>query len=60
MRFMDRLNPPLTTVRIPQYDMGFAAARLLLDRLAGRTTATQHVVMPVSLVVRESTAAPRS
>jgi LacI family transcriptional regulator len=59
MLFMDKLNPPLTTVRIPQTAMGTEAARILLDRLLGRTTATQHAILPVSLVVRESTAAPR-
>ncbi|MEN3267613.1 LacI family DNA-binding transcriptional regulator [Pseudonocardia sp.] len=60
MRFMDKLNPPLTTVRIPQVDMGTEAARILLDRLLARTTATQHAVLPVTLITRESTAAPRA
>ena len=60
MRFVDRLNPPLTTVRIPKHEMGWEAARILLDRILGKTTATQHAVMPVRLVVRGSTAPPRS
>jgi LacI family transcriptional regulator len=60
MLFMDKLNPPLTTVRIPQVQMGIEAGRILLDRLLGRTNATQHLVLPVQLVVRESTAAPRA
>ena len=59
MLFMDKLDPPLTTVRIPKTAMGTEAARILLDRLLERTTATQHAILPVSLVVRESTAAPR-
>ena len=56
MPFIDRLNPPLTTVRIPHYDLGAHAAELLLDRL-------QHAEMPLkvlqlvpTLVVRGSTA----
>jgi LacI family transcriptional regulator len=59
MLFMDKLTPPLTTVRIPQTAMGTEAARILLDRLLDRTTATQHATLPISLVIRESTAAPR-
>src|SRR3954447_5106717 len=30
----DRFVPPLTTVRLPHYDLGVAAADLLLERLA--------------------------
>lgn len=56
--FMDRLNPPLTTVRFSHTQMGVDAARILLDKLLGRSGAIHHSVLPVSLVVRESTAAP--
>jgi LacI family transcriptional regulator len=59
MLFMDKLAPPLTTVRIPQTAMGTEAARILLDRLLDRTKATQHATLPISLVIRESTGAPR-
>jgi LacI family transcriptional regulator len=57
--FMDKLSTPLTTVRIPHFAMGTEAARLLLDRLLGKTTATSHAVLPVELIVRASTAAPK-
>jgi len=40
--------------------MGIEAGRILLDRLLGRTNATQHLVLPVQLVVRKSTAAPHA
>ena len=33
MPFVDRLTPPLTTVRIQHYEMGAEAARLMLQRL---------------------------
>jgi LacI family transcriptional regulator len=56
--FMDKLAPPLTTVRIPHTQMGVEAARILLDQMLGRTDAIQHAVLPIRLVVRESTAAP--
>lgn len=58
IRFMDKLSSPLTTVRVPQMEMGVEAARFLVDLITGQTTATRHAVMPVSLVVRASTAPP--
>ena len=59
MPFISRLQPPLTSVRVPQYELGVEAARLLLDRLSGRTTTPRVVLLPVRLVVRGSTAPPR-
>lgn len=61
MPMLDRLQPPLTTVRILQYEAGFQAARIILD-LAESKGATDpvHAVLPVELVVRGSTAAPRA
>jgi LacI family transcriptional regulator len=58
MPFMNRLQPPLTSVRVPQYELGVEAARLLLDRLSGRTMTPRVVLLPVRLVVRGSTAPP--
>jgi DNA-binding LacI/PurR family transcriptional regulator len=45
-------SPPLTTIRQPGYEKGFAAARLALDLLRGRTC--RDVSFPVELVVRAS------
>jgi DNA-binding LacI/PurR family transcriptional regulator len=47
-------NPPLTTVSQSAVEKGRAAARIILDRGPPRS-----VVLPVKLVVRGSTAAPR-
>jgi LacI family transcriptional regulator len=55
--FADRLSPALTTVRVEHYQCGSAAAGILLDDLQappGQQT-PRHIVLPVSLVVREST-----
>lgn len=52
-------NPPLTTVRQPLGEMGREAMAMLLDLLAGRER-EQHLRMRTELVVRASTAAPRS
>ncbi len=48
-------DPPLTTVRIPARDLGAAAGRALIDRLAGRP-ATSRTLLATELVVRASTA----
>lgn len=55
MPFVDQLSPPLTTVRLPQYDVGVQAAELLLDRLTDPKNTAKSVVLPVSLVIRGST-----
>ncbi len=55
---MDRVSPALTTVHVPQLDMGREAARLLLAQIGG-DRAVQHVVLPVELMVRDSTTRAR-
>ncbi len=58
MPFVGRLQPPLTSVRVPQHEVGMEAARLLLDQLSGRIATPRSVLLPVTLVVRGSTAPP--
>jgi LacI family transcriptional regulator len=58
MLFVDRIDPPLTTVRISQYDLGHRAAELLLARLADPDRRPETVLVSAELVVRGSTAAP--
>lgn len=60
MPFLDKLRPPLTTVAIPHQQIGAEAARLLLDALADPERGARSVLLPVSLVVRGSTAPPRA
>jgi LacI family transcriptional regulator len=66
---MDRVTPALTTVRVPQYEMGRIAARLLVEQLVASddpaavdgdkaAAPVRHVVLPVELVVRASTGRP--
>lgn len=50
--FAPALNPPLTTVRQPAFDMGVAAATLLV-RPEGRAPG-EHITFEPRLVVRES------
>jgi LacI family transcriptional regulator len=62
MPFSDHFNPPLTTIRIPHYRMGVAAAGLLLAEFDDRSgeNGRSDVVLEPSLVVRGSTAPPRA
>lgn len=59
MPFVDKVRPGLTTVTLPQYEIGATAARLLLERIREPHAAPRHVVLPVSLRVRGSTARPK-
>lgn len=55
----DRCNPPLTSVRQPVYEMGYAAARKLIAKIRGDETATSPSIYPLTLDVRGSTLAPK-
>ena len=50
-------DPPLTTVRLPAFELGQAAGRALLDRIADRAV-PQRTLLPTELIVRGSTAPP--
>lgn len=51
------VTPALTTVRVPQVEMGQGAARLLLDMLAGKTGLTS-LTIATELIVRDSLTPP--
>jgi LacI family transcriptional regulator len=55
MPLVDLISPPLTTVRIGHREMGRGAARLLLNRIATRAAAAEHVILQPGLIVRGST-----
>ncbi|MEV0719568.1 LacI family DNA-binding transcriptional regulator [Asanoa sp. NPDC050611] len=52
-------TPALTSVRQPLREMGRVALRTLLSLIAGEKLDSHHVELATTLVVRESTAAPR-
>jgi len=58
MPFLDKLRPPLTTIRIPHYELGARAAALLLNRLRDPELEPVTVQLDPELVVRGSTARP--
>ena len=59
MPFAGWFNPPLTTIRLPHYEIGVRAAELLLDKLRDPDADAAQVMLEPTLVVRGSTAPPR-
>ncbi|MGA3215314.1 MAG: LacI family DNA-binding transcriptional regulator [Acidimicrobiales bacterium] len=59
MPWASLLQPPLTAVAQPAYDLGVEGARLLLSRLEGYTGAARTVMLSTTLMVRGSSSAKR-
>jgi LacI family transcriptional regulator len=59
MPFVDRFRPPLTTVRVPHYELGTTAAELMLEQLQGPDAPPRQLLLEPELVVRSSTAPAR-
>jgi LacI family transcriptional regulator len=57
MRFVDRLHPPLSTVRFPHYQVGTEAARLLIERIESGESPVKILFLAPELVARGSTVA---
>ena len=62
MPFVDRLRPPLSTVRFPHYQLGTEAAKLLLERIESGDGPVKILYLAPELVARGSTvpAAPKA
>jgi len=54
--FAEFTAPALTTVHQPGYQLGTAAARLLLERMNGSTQPAKKIVLPSELKIRNSVA----
>lgn len=56
---VDRLQPPLTTVRVQHHKLGFESALLAVAalKLPAKSRKAEHLVLPIELVVRASTKA---
>jgi LacI family transcriptional regulator len=50
------LSPTLTTVDMSIIDIGKRAIQMLLDRINGKRTTTEHVTLRCPLIIRESSA----
>jgi LacI family transcriptional regulator len=56
MMFLDRMNPALTTVSLPKYEMGSQATKTLLELVDGEDKVPVVLRMQPRLVIRNSTA----
>lgn len=59
MPFVDKFNPPLTTIRIPLAEMGRLAATALLDSMQNESDIIESVMLAPELIIRGSTASAR-
>ncbi len=50
--FASYFRPPLTTVRIKKYEMGFEAFKILLEKIRGRRKNCKQLVLDVELIIR--------
>ena len=50
------LEPSLTTIRVPKIELGAEALRLMVDFLKNKKSIPKKIIVPVELIVRESTA----
>jgi LacI family gluconate utilization system Gnt-I transcriptional repressor len=48
------INPPLTTLRLPRYEIGKRSAECLLDRISGRVTDRVTLDLKFEIIQRES------
>jgi LacI family transcriptional regulator len=51
-------DPPLTTIREPFQEMGYEACDRLLKIIQGKRLLQKHLILPVELVIRKTTAPP--
>lgn len=55
---IDHVTPPLTTVKLPAFEIGRHAAQMALNAIAGEESAQQRVMLPAQMVIRDSVAPP--
>ncbi|MFD2671833.1 LacI family DNA-binding transcriptional regulator [Marinicrinis sediminis] len=55
MYYMEYMNPALTTIRQNVHEKGRAAVEMLMELIDDSATSARQIVLPVELIVREST-----
>jgi LacI family transcriptional regulator/LacI family repressor for deo operon, udp, cdd, tsx, nupC, and nupG len=59
IKFCENLMVPLTTIRVPKFEMGNLAAQMLIRHIESKQAVTpRKVYLDATLVVRSSTAPP--
>nr|HID14786.1 LacI family transcriptional regulator [Anaerolineae bacterium] len=59
VRLAHYVDPPLTTVRLPAYELGYRAATLLTQLIGSEPVEEQEILLQTELVVRQSCGAAR-
>ena len=54
VRLAHYMDPPLTTVRLPAYELGYGAATLLAELIGGGPVEEQEILLQTALVVWQS------
>jgi DNA-binding LacI/PurR family transcriptional regulator len=49
------IDPPLTTVELPRYKLGYTAGTMLAEMIRNPDKRGEHIILPGKLVVRKST-----
>lgn len=52
--FARNVEPPLTTIRQPVYELGYEAGKMLIKQILGREIRETKMILPAELVVRSS------
>jgi hypothetical protein len=59
IKFCENLMVPLTTIRVPKFEMGNLAAQMLIRHIESKQAVTpRKIYLDATLVVRRSTAPP--
>ena len=53
------IDPPLTTIDVPKYNMGFSAFQALLRRIEDKTFPPDAIELPIEIILRQSTISSR-
>ena len=54
VNFSEFMNPSITTVKQPKYQLGYIATETLIDQLEKKSTVAQHVILDTEVIARES------
>jgi len=49
------IDPPLSTVKVPKLEMGIEAMQLIADSMKNKSKLSKKILVPVELIVRQST-----
>lgn len=49
------IDPPLSTIRVPKIELGTEAMQLMVNILKNKNTMAKKILVPVELIIREST-----